>query len=1445
MNKTQDLLNYRESLDKICKIPKDIISVYTLEQHVWAGSHLDIDAFRLRKPELKTIHEFQIDPVRHFLNDIFRKMAAPYRPEQRGEPIGQGYWIQAEFGSGKSHLLCFLAALSLGSKDAWEIVAQKEQKSGRGKRESLHRFWEEGLEAKSTGSKGIFVITKTLVGSGGARVGSSGSGGRLVEYILDEAKEQLQKEIGKSVSLYPVELLADRFLREDLDLYRNSLKDFLKDPCFFEEDEFEDIDEFLKEIQDDRSPDYKKSCGDKLWRFFEEKLGMRPKIEAELEEILEHAVRAIMAEGYSGVLLLLDEISNFMQNRTEAQRIDDEKTLIVLSNRLTRVHNLPVWTICAAQQAIESKMGAKNIIADDRLKLVTLLKDEKDYYDIVLSRVRDIVDPEAITSYYSYYKRGFTWPSAIGEDEFIRFFPFHKPAIEVLRAITYELTTTRSAIHFMHQTLKHHMKAKGTELIRLWDFFDEALTYEEDPSGTYAGIVAIRTKKDSEYRIYEACRRQIDSVTKGALKVHREKSIKILQTLFLYHISRTRQHGLTPEEIANSVLIERSPDASVNENIEHYESIADTLGRELQQIVVDHDEDNRPRFRFDPVVTSKNPKREFDKARTDAESNLLMQQEAWNHLLALDEWPVRTRQMTYDLSNSAKKSIFKDIAPYVGASEDRSKTKSDTLQVSWQNRQILGRIEMLDLGKIASDNLFLPQIASADTDLDFAVFVGVKPVEQSTINRILLQRNDPRIILWTPGELVQEERDRLLEFAAYRKLVSDNQGKDSEDAGAIINWVAEQLQREMARIAKIVNTSYARGRMDSLDNSQMNFDGAGELVGILTPVVDRVLRAAYNSKDIEFEGNLVFSKEYGVNVINGIVKTGRIPREAKPDKNVSAALNFAPGLKIVRRGAEKVLDTSDNPHVQDIWSFIQQKGDNGQTIRIETLYKNFMGIGGHNDKNYGLTRRMIQIYLLCLSQQGKIRLNVGPRSGLDSDYIDYSNIARVDFTAKVLENISEVQKLAKPENWEVLRPYAEKLLDHELKETNDDAIISGYRKELLDLFDKEKQQFATVLAKEMEIFASLNAKNPYQKEAEQMAVLFNNDLSGGKDIETALYALDRSFGYKAFEDRIASRSEIDDFANRLKDYRNLKKFIKSERELEALQVYCTYKLPDQPELSDLREMQNALAQKMSNLQPFVDSEVKLSSELLGRSPPQPGESGTLGALINEYAIRYATMHDNVLSELDKNRQEIGNLLQSDELKALKILENVTAIQTKDYDEISKKLHGLSDEIFSCTSPSRSSIDRALKTRPEHDCSLSFGNASKYLELGGQKSGEARKIFEEAVNRKMEFFLTQGIQRRLAQGKNEPLIAPLLKCENVSEVKAYLVQACLKDPLLVDTINKYLKLVVVRSVRISDFKPSARTIEKDQVEALVNEFKRFLEGQFGEDDPDSRQMLQLE
>ena len=79
----------------------------------------------------------------------------------------------------------------------------------------------------------------------------------------------------------------------------------------------------------------------------------------EAEAVLKHIVETLIAQGYEGLLLILDEVSLFMKNRTDDQRVEDEKTLVVLSNRLAKTHCLPVWTICSAQQALESKMGVK------------------------------------------------------------------------------------------------------------------------------------------------------------------------------------------------------------------------------------------------------------------------------------------------------------------------------------------------------------------------------------------------------------------------------------------------------------------------------------------------------------------------------------------------------------------------------------------------------------------------------------------------------------------------------------------------------------------------------------------------------------------------------------------------------------------------------------------------------------------------------------------------------------------------------------------------------------------------------------------------------------------------------------------------------------------------------------------------------------------------------
>ena len=1436
MAKNGSITATRESLSKICSVPEKIISVYSLEKHVWADGQSD-KAIKNRNPELQTISEFQIDPVRHFLTDIFRNIAAPYRPERRENPIGQGYWIQAEFGSGKSHLLCFLASLSLGSQGAWDLIRDKEQKAGRGKRESLYQFWEDGLKVKNTGDKkGIFVVVKTLVGSGGGTVGYDKTGRRLVEYILDAAKEQLQKEIGKNLSLYPTELLADRFLLRDLERYRVDLKKFLKDPQFFADDEFEEIDDFIREIQENKSPEYKLSCGNKLWRFYTDYLKVRPDIEAETEDILEHMVKTILAEGYSGVLLLLDEVSLFMKDRSESQRSDDEKTLVVLSNRLAKVKNLPIWTVCAAQQAIETKMaGSKNIIADDRLKLVPLLQEDKDYYSIVLARVREITKPEAIIGYYNYYKRGFSWPSSIGEEEFKHFFPFHKPAIEVLRAITYELTTARSAIHFMHQTLKHQIKNERNELIRLWDFFDEALEYEEDPSGTHAGLAAIKTKREEDYRAYEQCKRHIDEIPKGALKVYREKAINTLQTLFLYYIARTRLHGLTPDEIANSVLIEKSPDATIQENVQHYEYIASILKKESPQIAESKDEDNQPRFRFDPIIVGIRPQDVFQKARDMAESNENMQREAWEHLLALDNWPVKTSKMTYDISYNVN-SIFREIAKF----------EDIILEVKWQNCIISGSVGMRDLSRIASENHPLPSIESDQSDLDFAVFVGNRPVLQNIINKILAQSKDPRIVLWTPGEMTQEEHDRLLDFAAYRKLVSDWQGKETKDALTIIDWVADKLQTEIGRIAKIVIDRYARGRMDALNNSNMEFHTAGELSAILTPIVDRVLSGTYESRDIKFDEQIPFSKDDGIKVINGIVKSGKIPKGVKQDKNHSAAQNFGGSLKIVKKSSWRELDISENQYVADFWDFINNKlVDGNQKMRIDTLYKNFMGIGGPNGKNYGLMRRMVQIYLLCLVKQGNIRIIMGSKSPLSSQFIDYSNIASIDFNTKILDNLLEVQKMVKPENWEVLRPYAEKLLGETIPVTNEDASISEYRKKLQELFVNEKEHSKRIVNKAKDLFQILSITNPYENEVAQMGVLFSQDTSDTNDIQLILYALKEALNYKAFDNNASNQPEIDDLAIKIKIYRDFQKFIEFESDIAAAYYLANYKFPDIPDLKVIHKMQIGVKQKLQNIKIYIDSDIKLKTELIGNIPPQSGEFGTFGALHFEYISLYIAMHDKVIEHLENYRQKILAIQNCQEMSLLKILEDITALQKKS-DYLTRELDYLKNQIFFCKDPSKAAIERILKRGVEDECGLSFNNYLDHLKKAEDLANRAMILFEETFNNTMEFFLNPVIRKRLEQGKEEPIISELLKCNSISELKDCLIDTCLKDPTVVEIINRYLKQIIIKSIKISDFKPSLKTVEKNQTSIIAKEFQNYLEDQLKSiDNEDTLPMLQLE
>ncbi len=237
----------RKPLDQIVTIPDSIISVYVVENHIWSDGGPD---GRLLQTGTARLREFLISPVRSFLNDLFRGLAAPYIPGRKDAPIGQGFWVQAEFGSGKSHLLYDF----IGAPGGGEGMEDRRGKGAPGRHRrarGLDVFYKSRLAKKTRDSKGILVAVKTLVGQGGGGVGMSGMNRSLCAVRSGCRGGSILSRNGNSLPFYPVEMLAERFLNtEDFELYKGRLAGFLKNPAYFDAEAQDEIQDFLSDLQD-------------------------------------------------------------------------------------------------------------------------------------------------------------------------------------------------------------------------------------------------------------------------------------------------------------------------------------------------------------------------------------------------------------------------------------------------------------------------------------------------------------------------------------------------------------------------------------------------------------------------------------------------------------------------------------------------------------------------------------------------------------------------------------------------------------------------------------------------------------------------------------------------------------------------------------------------------------------------------------------------------------------------------------------------------------------------------------------------------------------------------------------------------------------------------------------------------------------------------------------
>ena len=374
------------------------------------------------------------DTIRHHFTEILETVALGR---------GQGYWVEAEYGSGKTHFLATLTALlSDFSDDLWNRISDEQV-----------RHYQLRLKDRK-----LFPVVLSLRGEAGAEVGNSRS---MLEVLLEKGfspaleRAGLQKKVHLTttqdlIKWYEGQSEADKIA---IDNYIHQ-KTGIPISDLYNNDDLETISQHLNGYLAEKH--------------------VQPIITTSVKDRLAAIYRQIISQGYAGVLVIIDEYegwANIHVNNLEA-RAKDEDLLETLGHLLYKEFGLAVHTIVASQSTRPAKLHGGQ--EGDRFINLTLLasQDERDYDIIASRRIRSLNSqriPE-ISDYYRFYQQTFEFAKNLSEDEFNETFPFQPRCFEIVRKITSrDLPGPRSGIQILNEVLQNQQLLAKDNLIRVSD----------------------------------------------------------------------------------------------------------------------------------------------------------------------------------------------------------------------------------------------------------------------------------------------------------------------------------------------------------------------------------------------------------------------------------------------------------------------------------------------------------------------------------------------------------------------------------------------------------------------------------------------------------------------------------------------------------------------------------------------------------------------------------------------------------------------------------------------------------------------------------------------------------------------------------------------------------------------------------------------------------------
>lgn len=502
---------------------------------------------------------------------------------------------------------------------------------------------------------------------------------------------------------------------------------------------------------------------------------------------------ALQKSGWGGLVLLVDELSEFLRSKPDARTYNEDVRFLQFLGEFAA--EIPAWIVATLQENIENTGS----IAQEMLHKI------KDRYPVRFhltgQHVKEIVSHrlvqkkdsalERLSEIYMDYCRSFN-ALPFTRDDFLSLYPVHPLTVELLDELRPLFSQHRGVVDFIHyrlagdsrRSIEPFIERPAEQLLTpdyIFDHFRDRIreTVETSPYS------------EQVFRYFEREIGNIFSEEEDA-----RTALRLLKILILGALVPGKKQ-FSPEELA-TLLLYRFTEMESQVNYEYIEEL-------LEKLRI-HGAYLRVEIKEDPFKGTQKRLYQID---LHADVSLLVK-----------------KKIDYLQSTllPGEERVIKDLLPWVQEAnlplKELQKNPEQEREVLWQNTRRTGRI-IFGSGETISPSFLEELRAETEKDeKDFVFFIAFPFYEEQELTLRLfpllsgqeVSGKNP-LAFWIPRGITKSEEEELVTAFSYHLLLQEYAADNSNTGLQVKEHLSGTLENQKRRVQEIFRALYYQGQL--------------------------------------------------------------------------------------------------------------------------------------------------------------------------------------------------------------------------------------------------------------------------------------------------------------------------------------------------------------------------------------------------------------------------------------------------------------------------------------------------------------------------------------------------------------------------------------------------------------------------------------------------------